>query len=87
MVYRKFKIKDVRKFSGKIFRIAKNPILLKFENVSSYEILKEEDFINLFIGFIKLIKTSIRQDLEIKYKRKLGYYHEKIQELLSKIKQ
>ena len=64
----------------------KNPYLLKFRNNMQGGTLREEDMINLFMGFIKLIKKSIRAELEFEYKKKLGYYHLKIQKLLSKIR-
>lgn len=64
----------------------KNPNLLKFRNNMQGGTLREEDMVNLFMGFIKLIKKSIRAELEFEYKKKLGYYHLKIQKLLSKIR-
>lgn len=64
----------------------KNPNLLKFRNNMQGGTLREEDMVNLFMGFIKLVKKSIRAELEFEYKKKLGYYHLKIQKLLSKIR-
>ena len=85
MIYRRFEAGICRECGGKIFRTYKNPRILRFESVENNRLLKEEDFLNLFLGIIKLLKKSIRRDLEIEYKRKLGYYHEKIQKILSKI--
>jgi len=86
MVYRKRKLVNGLKIKNKIFFQEKNPNLLKFKNKLNNSILREEDMINLFLGFIKLVKKSIRAELEFEYKKKLSYYHSKIQNLLAKIK-
>ena len=44
----------------KIFRSYSNPILLKFKGNNNLGILKDEDILNLFMGFVSLLKKSIR---------------------------
>lgn len=78
--------KKLKNCSSMMFFENKNPNLLKFRNNMQGGTLREEDMVNLFMGFIKLIKKSIRAELEFEYKKKLGYYHLKIQKLLSKIR-
>lgn len=44
--------------------------ILKFQNKN--EIISDEDIINLFVGFVKLIKKSVEFKLESKYVREIN---------------
>ncbi len=57
--------------------------VLQFEKTDKF--LTEQDMMNLFMGFIRLIKKSIAAEIESEYKKKLVYYQTKIKSILSKL--
>lgn len=57
--------------------------VLQFEKLDNY--LSEQDMVNLFMGFIRLIKKSIASEIESEYKKKLLYYQTKIKNILNKL--
>lgn len=57
--------------------------VLQFEKTNKF--LSEQDMMNLFMGFIRLIKKSIASEIESEYKKKLAYYQTKIKNILSKL--
>lgn len=73
--------KGLKKLS---FYLIKNPNVLKFNDKSN--LLSEKDMINLFLGFIRLVKKSVSYELEEIYRKKLRYYHNQIENLKSLIK-
>lgn len=57
--------------------------ILRFEKSDKY--LTEQDMMNLFTGFLRLIRRSIISEVENEYKKKLAYYQAKIKNILSKL--
>lgn len=66
------------------FYFQKNPNILTFKDKS--RLLSEKDMINLFLGFIRLVKKSVSYEIEEAYRKKLKYYHNQIKNLKSLIK-
>lgn len=69
------------KYKIKLFIKQREFEVLQFEKLNKH--LSEQEMVNLFIGFVRLIKKSITEEVEIKYKKQLIVYENKIKNLLN----
>lgn len=81
-LYIKKKLNKCSNFiKSKHFYLKSNKILA-FNNKRSS--LTEKDFINLFMGFYRLLKKSIALEIEDKYKKQIDYLISRLNDQINK---
>lgn len=70
-----------KSFKGKIYKI-KNTKIINFR--TKQNLLSDSDIINLFMGFVRLIKKSVVFEMEKKYQNKIDYLTRRLNQTLEK---